>query len=146
MKRLSAKRHFDTCRATFASKYPKGDSSKKSCLELLDEVKASQQQLRAWTQQNDCNSASFAASLAIVKNGKPFTDCEYAKVFMFDVANELFEDFSNQDRIIKKIKDMPLTARTVHDSTIMMANQVEETQRTLMQGHYFLLLRISLQT
>ena len=47
---------------------------------------------------------------------------------MFDVANELFEDFSNTDKIIKRIKDMPLPARTVHDCMIMMANQVEETQ------------------
>uniref|UniRef100_A0A3Q1F3Z3 DUF4371 domain-containing protein n=1 Tax=Acanthochromis polyacanthus TaxID=80966 RepID=A0A3Q1F3Z3_9TELE len=44
------------------------------------------------------NSACFAGSLAIVRNGKPFTD------------------------------DMPLSAKAVHDHTIMMANQVEETQ------------------
>uniref|UniRef100_A0A673B181 HAT C-terminal dimerisation domain-containing protein n=1 Tax=Sphaeramia orbicularis TaxID=375764 RepID=A0A673B181_9TELE len=30
--------------------------------------------------------------------------------------------------IIKRIKDMPLSARTVHDRTIMMAKQVEDTQ------------------
>ena len=67
-------------------------------------MKASQQQLHAWIQQGDCNSASFAASLAIVKSGKPFTDGEYAKIFMFDVVNELFEDFSNKEKIIKKLK------------------------------------------
>ena len=72
--------------------------------------------------------ASFAGFLAIVRNGKPFTDGEYAKIFMLDVANELFEDFLNKDRIIKRIEDMPLSAKTVHDHTIMMANQVEETQ------------------
>ena len=121
VKRSNVKRHFDTCHATFASKYPDGDSTKKACLELLSEVKASEQQLCAWAQQGDCNSASFAVSLAIVKSGKPFTDGEYAKIFMLDVANELFEDFSNKDKIIKRIKDMPLSARTVHD-------QVEETQ------------------
>ena len=47
MKRSNAKRYFDTCHATFASKYPEGDSRKKACLELLSEVKASEQQLRA---------------------------------------------------------------------------------------------------
>ena len=47
---------------------------------------------------------------------------------MLDVANELFDDFPNKDKIIKRIKDMPLSARTVHDRSIMMANQVEETQ------------------
>jgi len=47
---------------------------------------------------------------------------------MLDVANKLFEDFSNKDRIMKRIKDMPLSAKTVYNRTIMMANQVEETQ------------------
>jgi len=128
MKRSNVKRHFDTRHATFASKYPAGDSRKKACLELLRGVQTSQQQIRAWTRQGDCDSASFAGSLAIVRNGKPFTDGEYAKIFILDVANELFEDFSNKDRIIKRIKDMPLSAKTVHDRIIMMTNQVEETQ------------------
>nr|XP_039255150.1 protein ZBED8-like [Styela clava] len=128
MKRSNVKRHFHTCHTSFASKYPEGDIRKRACLELLRQVKASQQQLRAWSQKGNCNSASFAASLAIVKNGKPFTDGEYAKIFMLDVANELFEDLSNKDTIIKRIKDVPLSARTVHDRAIMMANEVEEIQ------------------
>ena len=44
-----------------------------------------------------------------MRNGKPFTDGEYAKAFMLDVANELFDDFSDKDKIIKRIKDMPLS-------------------------------------
>ena len=75
MKLSNIKRHFGTCHATFASKYPEGDSRKKACLELIPEIKASQHQLCAWTQKGDCNSASFAASLAIVKNQNSFTDC-----------------------------------------------------------------------
>uniref|UniRef100_A0A3Q2QQW0 HAT C-terminal dimerisation domain-containing protein n=1 Tax=Fundulus heteroclitus TaxID=8078 RepID=A0A3Q2QQW0_FUNHE len=102
--------------------------TEKACQELLSSVQASQQQLRVWTRQGDYNSASFAGSLAIARNRKPFTDGEYAKTFMLDVANELFDDLPNKDKIIKRIKDMPLSARTVHDRTIMMANQVEETQ------------------
>uniref|UniRef100_H2MR48 HAT C-terminal dimerisation domain-containing protein n=1 Tax=Oryzias latipes TaxID=8090 RepID=H2MR48_ORYLA len=112
MKRSNIKRHFDTRHAAFASKYPAGDSRKKACQELLSRVEASQQQLRVWTQQGDGNSASFAAALTIVKNGKPFTDGEFAKSFMLDVANELYANFSDKDKIIKQIKDMPLSART----------------------------------
>ena len=117
MKRSNVKRHFDTRHDTFASKYPAGDSRKKACQELLSRVQASQQQLRLWTRQGDYNSASFAGSLAIVRNGKPFTDGEYAKTFMLDVADELFDDLPNKDKIIKRIQDMPLSARTVHDRT-----------------------------
>eukprot|EP00079_Xenopus_tropicalis_P009770 XP_002934073.2 PREDICTED: general transcription factor II-I repeat domain-containing protein 2A-like [Xenopus tropicalis] len=47
---------------------------------------------------------------------------------MLDVANELFDDFSDKDKIIKRIKDMPLSARNVREGTIMMANQIEATQ------------------
>ncbi|XP_073537619.1 protein FAM200C-like [Phyllobates terribilis] len=128
MKRSNIKRHFDTRHTTFASKYPAGDSRKKACQEVLCRVQASQQQLRVWTQHGDWNSVSFAGSLAIVRDGKPFPDGEYAKTFMLDVANELFDDFSDKDKIIKRIKDMPLSARIVHDRTIMMANQIEATQ------------------
>uniref|UniRef100_A0A3Q2VSU5 HAT C-terminal dimerisation domain-containing protein n=1 Tax=Haplochromis burtoni TaxID=8153 RepID=A0A3Q2VSU5_HAPBU len=117
-------RHFNTRHTTFASKCPVGDSRKKACQELLCREQASQQQLRIWTQQGDWNSASFAGALAIVRNGKPFTDGEYAKTLMLD---ELFNDFSDKDKIIKRIKDMPLLA-TVHDRTIMMSNQIEATQ------------------
>uniref|UniRef100_A0A3Q4N3W6 HAT C-terminal dimerisation domain-containing protein n=1 Tax=Neolamprologus brichardi TaxID=32507 RepID=A0A3Q4N3W6_NEOBR len=107
-------RHFDTRHTTFASKYPAGDSRKKACQELLCREQAS-----------DWNSASFAGALAIVRNGKPFTDGEYAKTLMLD---ELFNDFSDKDKIVKRIKDMPLLARTVHDRTIMMSNPIEATQ------------------
>ncbi|XP_029452690.1 general transcription factor II-I repeat domain-containing protein 2A-like [Rhinatrema bivittatum] len=128
MKRSNIKWHFDTRHTTSASKYLAGHSRKKACQELLCRVQASQQQLCVWAQQGNWNSASFAGALAIVRNGKPFTDGEYAKIFMLDVANELFDDFSDKDKIIKQIKDMPLSARTAHDRTILMANQIEATQ------------------
>lgn len=92
-------RHFDTLHATFASRCPAGDSRKKACQELVCKVQASHQQLCARTRQGDFwNSASFAGALAVARNGRP----------LFDVANEL--------------------DKTVHNRTVMMANQVEETQ------------------
>ena len=41
-----------------------------------------------------------------MRNGKPFTDSEYANTFMLDVANELFDDLPNKDKIIKRIQDI----------------------------------------
>uniref|UniRef100_A0A3B3HDF5 SPIN-DOC-like zinc-finger domain-containing protein n=1 Tax=Oryzias latipes TaxID=8090 RepID=A0A3B3HDF5_ORYLA len=113
MKRSNIKRHFDTRHAAFPSKYSAGDSKKKAYQVLLSRMEASQQQLRVWTQQGDWNLASFAAALAIVRNVASFTDGEFAKPFMLD--------------IIKRIKDIPLSARTFHDQTIMMSNQIELT-------------------
>lgn len=101
-KQSNVKRHFDTRHATFASRYPAGDSRKKACQELVCKVQASHQQLRARTRQADFwNSASFAGALAIVWNGKPFTDGEYPKTFMLDVANQLFDDFSDKEKTVK---------------------------------------------
>uniref|UniRef100_A0A3B3DEU4 Uncharacterized protein n=1 Tax=Oryzias melastigma TaxID=30732 RepID=A0A3B3DEU4_ORYME len=87
---------------------------------------------------SDYNSPSFAGSLAIVRNKKPFTDGEYAKTFM------LFDDLPNKDKIMKRIQDMPLLARTVHDRTVMMANQVEEAQvKDINAATFFSLSRCS---
>ena len=77
--RLNIKHLFDTGHATIALKYPAGNRRKKTCQELRCRVQASQQQLRVWTRQGDSNSANFAGYLAIVRNGKLFTDGEYAK-------------------------------------------------------------------
>uniref|UniRef100_A0A8C5EAW6 HAT C-terminal dimerisation domain-containing protein n=1 Tax=Gouania willdenowi TaxID=441366 RepID=A0A8C5EAW6_GOUWI len=52
-------------------------------------------------------------------NKKSFQDGEMVKEAFVEAAE-------SQDN--KRIQDMPLLARTVHDHTIMMANQVEETQ------------------
>ncbi|QQP32407.1 General transcription factor II-I repeat domain-containing protein 2-like [Caligus rogercresseyi] len=48
MKRSNIKRHFETRHATFATKYPAGDSRKKACDEFQRKAQASQQQLRVW--------------------------------------------------------------------------------------------------
>uniref|UniRef100_A0A3B4BDN4 DUF4371 domain-containing protein n=1 Tax=Periophthalmus magnuspinnatus TaxID=409849 RepID=A0A3B4BDN4_9GOBI len=92
VKRSNIKRHFGTCYATFASKYPARDSKKKACQELLNRVQASQH---------------FVGSLGKVRNRKQFKDGKF-----LDVANELFDDFTNKHKIIKQIKDLPLSART----------------------------------
>ena len=41
---------------------------------------------------------------------------------MLDVANE---DFSDKDKIIKQMKGMPLSARTVHNRTSCGGNTIE---------------------
>uniref|UniRef100_A0A3B4FMV8 HAT C-terminal dimerisation domain-containing protein n=1 Tax=Pundamilia nyererei TaxID=303518 RepID=A0A3B4FMV8_9CICH len=96
-------RHFDTRHTTFASKCPAGDSRKKACQELLcrdlQAINVLPRRTRWYGMVWYWNSASFAGALAIVRNGKPFTDGEYAKTLI-----------------------------TVHDRTIMMSNQIEATQ------------------
>ena len=61
-------------------------------------------------------------------------------------GHKLFDDFSDKDRIIKIIKDMPLSTKTVHDCTIMMANEVEETQVTDINAAIYISLALDEST
>ena len=79
------------------------------------EVQASQPQPHVWIHEGNCISTSFDCALAIVSNRKLFQEREYADAFIIDVTNELFDDFSDKDKLTKQIKCMPLSARTVHD-------------------------------
>ena len=57
--------------------------------------------------------ASFVACLGIMKHGKPFTDGEFLKEMFIDCSEEMFCDFQNKKEILNRIKEMPLSARTV---------------------------------
>ncbi|GBL91543.1 hypothetical protein AVEN_23610-1 [Araneus ventricosus] len=82
--------------------------------------------LSNWAQSsNNVNLASFAVSLEIAKRGKPFTDSEYVKDCFIRASEELFRDFKNKAEIMKKIKDLPLSAKMSSNVTHM---QVEDIQ------------------
>ncbi|GBM42804.1 hypothetical protein AVEN_228579-1 [Araneus ventricosus] len=96
---------------------------------LLKSSKKQQQtssMLSNWAQSsNNVNLASFAVSLEIAKRGKPFTDSEYVKDCFIRASEELFRDFKNKAEIMKKIKDLPLSAKMSSNVTHM---QVEDIQ------------------
>ncbi|KAG6933703.1 zinc finger BED-type containing 8 [Chelydra serpentina] len=70
-------------------------------------------------------TASFVeAAQEIIKQGKPFTDGEYVKECFIKTSEHLFGDFKHEDGIVKKIRVMPLSAKTVKDRTIKMATDV----------------------
>ncbi|GBO05937.1 hypothetical protein AVEN_94646-1 [Araneus ventricosus] len=77
---------------------------------------------------NNINLASFAVSLEIAKRGKPFTDDEYVKDCFIRASEELFRDFKNKAEIMKKSKDLPLSAKTVQDRTSKMSSNVTHMQ------------------
>ncbi|XP_059162018.1 general transcription factor II-I repeat domain-containing protein 2A-like [Physella acuta] len=85
--------------------------------------------LNHWTQSSsNVKLASFAISLQIAKRGKPFTDGEYIKDCFIVGAEELFRDFKNKTEIMKKIKDLPLSAKTVQDRTSKMSSNITHMQ------------------
>ncbi|GBM68401.1 hypothetical protein AVEN_131706-1 [Araneus ventricosus] len=76
--------------------------------------------LSNWVQSsNNVNLASFAVSLEIAKRGKYCFIC---------ASEELFRDFKNKAEIMKKIKDLPLSAKTVQDRTAKMSSNVTHMQ------------------
>ncbi|GBN66572.1 General transcription factor II-I repeat domain-containing protein 2A [Araneus ventricosus] len=122
-------RHFTTKHTQFAGKYPTGDARKKAVEELQKTQQQSSSMLSNWAQSsNNVNLASFAVSLEIAKRGKPFTDGEYVKDCFIRASEELFRDFKNKAEIMKKIKDLPLSAKTVQDRTAKMSSNVTHMQ------------------
>ena len=73
---------------------------------------------------NSSTYASFVATQEIVRQGKPFTDGEYIKWSVINVSEHLF----NKSEVVQKIRDMPLSAKTVKDRTIKMAEDITGQQ------------------
>ncbi|GBM90776.1 hypothetical protein AVEN_229454-1 [Araneus ventricosus] len=99
---------------------------------LVKNSKKKQQQsssmLSNWAQSsNNANLARFV-SLEIAKRGKLFTDGEYVKDCFIRASEELFRDFKNKAEITKKIKDLPLSAKTIQDRTAKMSSSVTHMQ------------------
>ena len=53
-----------------------------------------------------------------------FTDGDYMKDSFIKMSEHLFSDFKNKSATIQKIKEMPLSAKTVNDRAIKMANNI----------------------
>ena len=92
--------------------------------------------LSNWTQStSSVNLASFAVSLEIAEKGKSFTDGEYVKDCFIRASEEFFRDFKNKPENLKKIKDLPISAKTIQDRIAKMSYatyaQVENIQLCL---------------
>ncbi|GBM62175.1 hypothetical protein AVEN_189389-1, partial [Araneus ventricosus] len=103
-------------------------------LRLQTDQLESSSMLSNWAQSsNNVNLSSFAVSLEIAKRGKPFSDGEYVKDFFIRASEELIREFKNKAEIMKKIKDLPLSAKTVQDRTAKMSSNVTHMQVEDMQ-------------
>jgi hypothetical protein len=115
-----------TKHASFSTKYPVGDARKKAVEELQQK---SSSVFNYWIQSsNNVNIASFVVSQEIAKKGKPYTDGEYIKSCFVNASQELFRDFKNKADILKKIKELPLSAKTVKDRTGKMSLNITNQQ------------------
>ena len=128
-KKSNVERYFQNKHLSFAQKYSEGDARKKAVLELMRNADQSKQQFSKWIKSaNSTTYASFVAAQEIVKHGKPFTDGEYLKNSFIKISEHLFMDFKNKSEILQKIRDMPLSAKTVKDRTSRMADDITKQQ------------------
>uniref|UniRef100_A0A8C9ZDY1 SPIN-DOC-like zinc-finger domain-containing protein n=1 Tax=Sander lucioperca TaxID=283035 RepID=A0A8C9ZDY1_SANLU len=126
-KKSNVARHFQNKHA--AQKYPDGDERKKAVSELMRKVDLSKNHFKKWMKSaNTSTYASFVAAQEIVRHGKPFTDGEYMKESFIKISEHLFTDFKNKSEIVQKIRDMPLSAKTVKDRTIKMTEDITRQQ------------------
>ncbi|CAI5687214.1 general transcription factor II-I repeat domain-containing protein 2B [Oreochromis niloticus] len=128
-KKCNVERHFQNRHLAFAEKYPTEDERKKAISELLRKAEESKLSFKKWiSSPQPTSTTSCVAALEIVKRGKPFTDGEYLKESFIKISEHLFSDFKNKGEIIQKIREMPLSAKTVRDRTIKMAENISRKQ------------------
>ncbi|KAG8235195.1 hypothetical protein J437_LFUL014159 [Ladona fulva] len=128
-KKSNLERHFTTNHASFSTKYPVGDARKKAVEELQKSQETSTSVFKNWMQSSsNINMASFVVSQEIAKRGKPYKDGEYIKSCFISASEELFRDFKNKANILQKIKELPLSAKTIKDRTIKMSSNITVQQ------------------
>ncbi|XP_066471497.1 protein FAM200C-like isoform X2 [Tiliqua scincoides] len=128
-KKSNVERHFQNKHIAFAEKYPDGEERKKAVAELMRKADRSKKHFKKRVKSaNSTTYASFVATQEMVRHGKPFTDGEYIKESFIKISEHLFTDFKNKSEIVQKIRDMPLSAKTVKDRTLKMAENITRQQ------------------
>ncbi|KAK2580007.1 hypothetical protein KPH14_010772 [Odynerus spinipes] len=79
--------------------------------------------------QSNTTAASYQVSKNISQHVKPFNEGEFLKDAWLQCAPYLFEDFENKEKIIQRIKDMPIARNTVKENILGMAENVNSQQK-----------------
>ncbi|GFU39426.1 general transcription factor II-I repeat domain-containing protein 2A [Trichonephila clavipes] len=77
----------------------------------------------------NCHTSAASYSAANARHGKPFQEGEFLKEAWLACAPSLFDDFDNKDKIIQRIKDVPLSRNTMKDRILKLAENVTDQQK-----------------
>ena len=83
---------------------------------------------------NQTIESSYKVAEGIAKHGKPFTDGLFVKVAFLSCAEVLFDDLPNKSTIILRIKDMPVSPRTVKRHITNMSTDVTKQQTVALKA------------
>ncbi|GFT75654.1 uncharacterized protein TNCV_4557651 [Trichonephila clavipes] len=67
--------------------------------------------------------------MPLLGNGKLFQEGEFLKEAWLACAPSLFDDFDNKDKIIQRIKDVPLSRNTMKGRILKLAENVTDQQK-----------------
>ena len=123
------KRHFKTKHEkTFKDSADKAEAIKKAVSGYGKQSDEKQSNVLKTTSKYNATEASYKLALCIAKHGKPFTDGNFIKAAFLECSEVLFDGISNKDMIISRIKDMPVSPRTVERRISEMAANVNKQQ------------------
>ncbi|GFX99784.1 general transcription factor II-I repeat domain-containing protein 2A [Trichonephila clavipes] len=75
------------------------------------------------------SAASYSAANATARHSKHFQEGEFLKEAWLACVSSLFDDFDNKDKIIQRIKDVPLSRNTIKDRILKLAENVTDQQK-----------------
>ena len=126
------KRHFETKHEkSFKDDAEKIESLKKAVSRY---EKQSSTFKKVFRSTNRTIEGNYKAAVAIAKNGKPFIDGVFVQEAFLNCAEVLFDDLPNKCTIVLRIKDMPVSSRTVVRCITDMATDVTEQQTVPLKG------------
>uniref|UniRef100_A0A8C3TK26 DUF4371 domain-containing protein n=1 Tax=Chelydra serpentina TaxID=8475 RepID=A0A8C3TK26_CHESE len=83
--------------------------------------------------KNEATEGSYKTAQCVAKKRKPFTDGEYVKEVFLSSLEILFNDLPNKDTLVSRIKELPVSARTVERRKSKMAENSKEKQTTALK-------------
>jgi len=114
-KKGNLEKHFNTMHGKYESNYPLNSTARTQKLQELKSGLIAQRNifLKPRNQSRSATIASFIVSHKIAVKCKPFSDGEFIKSVLEEIADPLFENFKNRGEIKKAILDLQLSRNTV---------------------------------
>lgn len=124
----SVQRHFQTKhQSKFKTSEEKGEAIKKAISGFKKQTVILSQAVGMKSKATEC---SYKIAQCVALNGKPFTDGEYIKEAFLSGAEVLFRDLKNKDIILSRIREIPVSARSVERRISDLAENVTTKQTT----------------
>ena len=133
----SVKRHFETNQKDLylKTKEEQREIISKACKEKKMQ---SSNLMKFIGGSSDVTAASYIVSKEIAKHVKSFSEGQFIKQAWLECAPVLFESFKEKEKIVQRIKEIPLSRITVKARILDMANNVSHQQNKDLSSCNFL--------